>query len=138
MVMFSVALNGLMINRYGTTTANFLEIGVGSDANGMGEAYVAVANDISSIYWNPAGLASLDAPSVSFMLQPWLVDINMLFTGGAVIIPRVGNIGFGITQMDYGEMDVTTLEYQDGTGEKFTATDLAASLTFSLKIVSWF
>jgi len=138
MVLSSVALNGQMINRYGTTTANFLEIGVGSDANAMGEAYVAVANDISSIYWNPAGLANLDATSVSFMLQPWLVDINMLFTGGAVVIPRVGNIGFGITQMDYGEMDVTTLEYQDGTGEKFTATDLAASLTFSRKIVSWF
>ena len=60
-----------------TTTANFLEIGVGSNANAMGEAYVAVANDISSIYWNPAGLANLDAPSVSFMLQPWLVDINI-------------------------------------------------------------
>ena len=30
MVLFSVALNGQMINRYGTTTANFLEIGVGS------------------------------------------------------------------------------------------------------------
>ena len=109
-VLLSVTLNGQMINRYGTTTANFLEIGVGSDANAMGEAYVAIANDISSIYWNPAGLANLDAPSVSFMLQPWLVDINMLFTGGAVVIPKIGNIGFGITQMDYGEMDVTTLE----------------------------
>ena len=48
MVLFSVALNGQMINRYGTTTANFLEIGVGSDANAMGEAYVAVSNDIAN------------------------------------------------------------------------------------------
>jgi len=54
-------LHGEMINRYGTTTANFLEIGVGS-GSAMGEAYVAVANDISSIYWNPAGLANVTRP----------------------------------------------------------------------------
>ena len=120
-----IALNFISsqtINRYGTTTANFLEIGVGSGPTAMGDAQVALADDVSSIYWNPAGLASLKKPSVVFMLQPWLIDINMLFTGGAVVIPGIGNIGFGITQMDYGEMDVTTLEYQEGTGEKFKAT----------------
>ena len=118
--------------------AIFLLIAPGARAGGMGEAQVAVANDAYASYWNPAGLASLKKPSVVFMLQPWLVDINMLFTGGAVVIPGIGNIGFGITQMDYGEMDVTTLEYQEGTGEKFKATDLAASFTYSRKIVSWF
>ena len=133
-----IPIQGQMINRYGTTAANFLEIGVGSDGNAMGEAYVAVTDGLSSIYWNPAGLASLKDPTVSFMMQPWIVDINMLFTAGAVIIPGVGNLGFGITQMNYGEMPVTTLEYQEGTGENFTASDLAASITFSRKIVSWF
>ena len=137
-LLIMIPLKGQMINRYGTTAANFLEIGVGSDGNAMGEAYVAVTDGLSSIYWNPAGLASLEAPSVSFMMQPWIVDINMLFTAGAVVIPGVGNLGFGITQMSYGEMPVTTLEYQEGTGENFTASDIAASVTFSRKIVSWF
>ncbi len=131
-------LCGQTINRYGTTAANFLEIGVGSGPSAMGEAYVAVANDVSSIYWNPAGLASLSNPSALFMVQPWLVDIDMIFAGGAIVIPRVGVIGLGITQLDYGEMNVTTLEYQDGTGEKFRATDMAASFTFSRKLVPWF
>ncbi len=129
---------GQTINRYGTTTANFLEIGVGSEANAMGEAYVAVADDVSSIYWNPAGLSSLKKSSAFFMIQPWFVDIDMLFAGGAVVIPKVGVIGLGITHLDYGEMEVTNLEYQDGTGEMFQASDLAAALTFSRKIVSWF
>jgi hypothetical protein len=77
-----IALKAQTINRYGTTTANFLEIGVGSGPTAMGDAYVAVASDVSSIYWNPAGLANLTSPSAIFMLQPWLVDINMLFTAG--------------------------------------------------------
>ena len=55
----TVFLYGQTINRYGTTTANFLEIGIGSGPSAMGEAYVAVANDVSSIYWNPAGLSYL-------------------------------------------------------------------------------
>ena len=133
-----VPVQSQVINRYGTTSANFLEIGVGSDGSAMGEAFVAVTDGISSIYWNPAGLASLEKSTVAFMMHPWVVDINMLFTGGAFVIPGVGNVGFGITQMDYGDMPVTTLEYQEGTGENFTASDLAASLTFSRKIVSWF
>ena len=131
-------LPGQTINRYGTTAANFLEIGVGSRATSMGDAYVAVANDVSSIYWNPAGLASVSNSSALFMVQPWLVEIDMLFAGGAVVVPNVGVIGLGITHLDYGEMDVTNLEYQDGTGERFGASDMAATLTFSRKIVSWF
>ena len=50
-------LNAQMIHRYGTTTGNFLEIGVDSEGSAMGDAFVAVSDDISSIYWNPAGLA---------------------------------------------------------------------------------
>ena len=134
----TIFLYGQTINRYGTTTANFLEIGIGSGPSAMGEAYVAVANDVSSIYWNPAGLSGLTEPSALFMVQPWVADIDMLFAGGAFSIPKVGVFGIGITQLDYGEMDVTTLEYQDGTGEKFRATDMATALTFSRKIVSWF
>jgi len=129
---------GQTINRYGTTAANFLEIGIGSRATSMGDAYVAVANDVSSIFWNPAGLAHVPNSSALFMIQPWLADIDLLFAGSAVVIPNVGVLGMGITHLDYGEMDVTNLEYQDGTGERFGASDVAATFTFSRKIVSWF
>ncbi len=134
----SIYLNAQTINRYGTTTANFLEIGVGSRATSMGDAYVAVANDVSSIYWNPAGLSSVSRSSALFTIQPWLVDIDMMFAGGAFVVPNVGVLGLGITHLGYGEMDVTNLEYQNGTGERFGASDMAATFTFSRKIVSWF
>ena len=44
-----IALNFISsqtINRYGTTTANFLEIGVGSGPTAMGDAQVALADDV--------------------------------------------------------------------------------------------
>ena len=126
------------IHRFGSTAANFLEIGIGSASGGMGEAYVAVANDMSAIYWNPAGLSSLQGIGFQFMIQPWVVDINTIFVAGAVTVPRIGTFGLGLTQAGYGEMDVTTLEYQDGTGEKFTANDMVFSFSYSRRIVSWF
>ncbi|HJL63218.1 MAG TPA: PorV/PorQ family protein [Candidatus Marinimicrobia bacterium] len=126
------------IHRYGTTTTNFLEIGIGSASGGMGEAYVAVANDLSAIYWNPAGLSSLKGVGVQFMLQPWVVDINTIFAAGAVNVPRIGTFALSLTQIGYGQMDVTTLTYQEGTGEQYTANELALTFSFSRRLVPWF
>ena len=92
------SLHGEMINRYGTTTASFLEIGVGS-GSAMGEAYVAVANDISSIYWNPAGLANVTRPSAMFIMQPWIVDIDMLFLGGAFPLQVLVRLGWVLPKL---------------------------------------
>lgn len=124
--------------RVGTTTANFLEIGIGSAGNAMGEAYVSMANDLSSIYWNPAGLAFMKQNEAQFMYQPWLVDISSQFAGAGIVVPRVGTLAASVFYVNYGEMDVTTLEYQDGTGEVFTATDFNVSLAYSRKLADWF
>ena len=51
-------------NNVATTSAAFLEIGPGARSIGMGSAYVSVADDASSIYWNPAGIASLNQTEV--------------------------------------------------------------------------
>ncbi len=45
----------------------FMAIGVGGRALGMGGAFTAVANDITAGYYNPAGLANLNYPQVSLM-----------------------------------------------------------------------
>ena len=71
-------------------------------------------------------------------LQPLVADIDMLFVAGAMAIPNIGTLGLGITQISFGDEEVSTLQYQDGTGEFFTANDLAATITFSRKLVSWF
>ena len=48
------------INRYGSTAANFLEIGVGSANAAMGDAGVTIAEGPSAVYWNPAALAFIE------------------------------------------------------------------------------
>lgn len=46
--------------------AMFLDIGYGARPMGMGGAFTALANDANAALWNPAGLATLPGPSLSF------------------------------------------------------------------------
>ena len=124
--------------RVGTTAANFLEIGFGSKGIAMGDAVVSNVNDLSSIYWNPAGLSLMEKSQVIFEVHPWIVDINLGMAAVGINIQDIGTIAVGITYADYGEMDVTTLERQEGTGEKFSAQDFAASFSYARRLAEWF
>jgi len=123
--------------RYGTTAANFLEIGNGP-AVAMGEAYVSVGQDISSIYWNPAGLAFQKQTELYVMNQPWVAGIANRYFATAIPIPRIGNLGFSLNYVDYGNIEVTDMEFQEGTGEYYSATESAFALTFARSITNWF
>lgn len=54
--------------------ARYLRMGVGARALGMGGAHVAVANDATAAYWNPAGLANLKSKEISLMYSKLSLD----------------------------------------------------------------
>ncbi len=124
--------------RVGTTTANFLEIGYGSAGIAMGDAYTSMAEDISAIYWNPAGLAFMKHSEAQFAQQPWFVDINTSFAGAGMVLPGIGTLALGVIYIDHGQMDVTTVAEPEGTGEVFSAGEYAFSLSYARKITDWF
>jgi hypothetical protein len=58
LILFSVSNSyGEEFAPVGTAVAQFLEIGLGARATGMGEAFTVVTDDAGSVFWNPAGLA---------------------------------------------------------------------------------
>lgn len=124
--------------RVGTTSGNFLEMGIGGAGNAMGEAYVSVTRDLSGIYWNPAGLGYLEKNEIMIMHQPWIAGINLDFASAAIVMPQVGTLGLSITSMNYGRTDVTTMEMQEGTGETYAASDMAVTFSYSRMLVEWF
>ncbi len=125
-------------NRVGTTTANFLEIGYGPVGISMGDAYVSQVQNISAVYWNPAGLAFMRNKEAIFMVQPWLVDVNTSFVAVGIPIPSLGTIALNIIHIGYGDMEVTTLQRQEGTGEMFDANEFALTLSYGRAITEWF
>lgn len=124
--------------RIGTTAANFLEIGIGSAGVSLGDAYTAWVSDLSAMYWNPAGLARIGENEAMFVYQPWVADINSIFAGFGVNVPTVGTVAIGIFGLDYGDIEVTNMDYQEGTGEMYSAHDYVISFSYARSLVNWF
>lgn len=66
-ILLSVLFAGTVLGKETRYAGSFLELGIGARAMGMGGAFVAVANDGSAFYWNPAGASTLLRPELSGM-----------------------------------------------------------------------
>ncbi len=124
--------------RAGISTAQFLKIGVGSRATAMGDAFVAVANDVSALYWNPAGLTQFAENQVMFSHNQWVVDINHDFIGAVYHLDETNTFGVSLTSLSMDEMKVTTEYAPFGTGEYFGFSDLGISVSYSRKMTEQF
>jgi hypothetical protein len=125
------------VNKRGTTAAEFLSIPVGARATGMGSALTALADDPTAIYWNPGGLANMQGSGIAFEYADWLVGVDINFIALAVNT-SAGAVGISITSMRTPEMEVTTLENQNGTGETFDASSYAFGVTYSRRLTDRF
>ena len=115
----------------GTTGAQFLKIGCGSRAIGMGEAYSAVADEVSAIYWNPAGLQEIRSKQMSAMHAKWLESINYDFIAYAQPLMG-GTIGASVNYLS-----MTKIEKLDIYGDKegtFSPYDIAVNVAYARKV----
>ena len=124
--------------RAGISTAQFLKIGVGGRATAMGDAFVAIANDASALYWNPAGLTQFQNNQVFFSHNKWLVDINHDFLGAVYHLDETNSLGISLTALTMQKMPVTTEFAPFGTGEYFGFSDLAIGISYSRKMTEQF
>jgi long-subunit fatty acid transport protein len=124
--------------RVGISTAEFLKIGVGSRASAMGDAFVAVANDASALYWNPAGLVQFKDDQLLFSHNMWVVDINHDFVGAVYHMDETNAFGVSFTALSMQDMPVTTEFQPFGTGDYFGFGDIALAVTYSRKMTEQF
>jgi hypothetical protein len=125
-------------SKVGTTAAQFLGIPVGARAIAMGGAYVAANQDVSSIYWNPGAVVQAGASEFAFVNTDWLVGTKFRWFGLVLNLDGDNAIGASVTDMDYGQGDVTTVANPEGTGETWSAADLAVSLSYSRRLTDKF
>jgi hypothetical protein len=124
--------------KVGTTAANFLLIPVGPRASGMGGAFTAIANDATTAYWNPGGLARVPRSELTFAYTEWLVETNFNWFGFVYKLDDDNAVSIFVNQLDYGEDNITTPEQPLGTGEKWKAQDLAFGLSYSTGLTDKF
>lgn len=125
------------VTKRGTTSADFLNIPIGARATSMGNAISASISGPTSIYWNPAGLATMEDGEFLADYATWLAEIDFSFV--AIAVPTsMGTFGIGLTSMVTPDMEVTTVEQQNGTGERFNASSYALALSYARSLTDRF
>jgi len=135
-LMFLLPLHGDFA-KLGTSGAQFLKIGVGRGA-AMGEAFVAVSDDASAMFWNPSGLGTMTDREVTLQHNEWIADIRHDYLACVLPLQDFGTMGLSLTALTMGEMEIlsvdnpnTTIREDTGTGTYFNASNFAAGLSFA-------
>lgn len=83
----------------------FLALGAGGRSLGMGGASVAVSEDVTAGYWNPAGLAWIKYPQLILMHDEQFGSIAN-YDFGAVAFPFGTDASLGLSVIRYGVDDI--------------------------------
>jgi hypothetical protein len=127
------------ITKVGTTAAQFLKIGAGARAIGLGGAFVAVANDITAVYWNPAGLATIPGNGeATFNHTEWLAETAFDFAAVSLNAGNFGTVGLSVTSFRVPEDLVRTHLFPEGTGERFDASSIALAVSYARMLTDRF
>lgn len=111
------------------TTYNFLKLDVDARSSSMAGSFIATENDVNTLFYNPAGIATLKNSQVSAGFFKYLLDIN---SGNAAFAMKYKDYGYfsaGIRYVNYGSFDKYDENFNNvGT---FSANDLAFSLGYA-------
>lgn len=122
----------------GTAGAQFLKIPAGARAVAMGGAYVALANDATALFWNPAGAVNIPSNDLSFSHTAWWTGITLNHAALVHTIEDIGTFGVSVAILTMDKMEVTTELLPDGTGEFFDAQDLMLGLSYARRLTEDF
>jgi Type IX secretion system protein PorV len=134
----SVRAQATNVSKAGTSAAPFLEIPVGSAAIGMGGAFVSIANDVTALYWNPAGVSTFQGVEAMAVHTRWIASTRFDFAGVVLPLGDAGTLGASITSLGMDDMKVRTVENPEGTGEYFSAGDIAAGISYARHLTDRF
>jgi hypothetical protein len=114
----------------GSAGALFLRVGFGARASAMGEGYAAVAEDATSVYWNPAAMAAVLGTQVTLAHNEYFASLR-LEQAAVTHETTWGTLGFmftGLYMDDMDRYDSTPSAQPLGT---FSAYDIAGSIAYA-------
>lgn len=111
------------------TVYNFLRNDVSARAAALAGSFVTVTNDPNVLFYNPAGIGTLEQSSGSVGFFKQLLDINSGYVSYGQEFEGIGHFAAGILYTNYGSF--TETDESDNTLGKFNASDIAATVGYS-------
>jgi len=134
-----VALGAHEFEKVGTQGGQFLKIGIGARAAGMGAAFTSVADDASAVYWNPAGVARITRNVIALNHCDWAADIafsQVAYVFDPKYVP--GMLAVHARSLYMPEQLVRTVYKPEGDGRKFDNGDVGVGLTYARSLTDKF
>ncbi|MBP7793002.1 MAG: PorV/PorQ family protein [Candidatus Goldbacteria bacterium] len=90
-------------------SAKYLDFGSSAAAAGMGDAYIGIVKDAESIYWNPAGLCSMQKDdknwNVYFSHDIWFQEVMASDIALAKHVKEIGVFALGVSYLNFGSIE---------------------------------
>jgi len=131
MTLLPYTLSAQDDSKAGTSAAQFLKIPVGAKAAAMANAFSAVADNATALYWNPAGIASLERMEGSLTHVSWIAGLTHDFIGAVVPVGERSAFGISATILQSEKIEQTSIEFPEGTGRYFDAFDMALGISYA-------
>jgi hypothetical protein len=117
---------------YGGTSGEFLLLGAGARGAALGNAYAALVNDVSALYYNPGGLAQMSRPGAMVSTYSYIAQTR--YTWAGVAFPMSGGaraVGVSVGTFGFSDQPVYTLDNPDGNGETYSVAETFIAGTYS-------
>lgn len=122
----------------GTSIGLFTLIDPSARASAMGGAGTTLQGEAMAMFYNPGALGMLKQTDVQFTFNSWLAGISMEYAFAAIHLGDVGTASVAVTQLGSGDIDVTTVEQPQGTGERYDVSDLQIGLGYGARVTDRF
>jgi len=110
----------------------FLRMEVSAKAAGMAGAYVSIEKDVHALFYNPAGIATINNPTGALSYMDGVLDFKI---GSAAFVYPIGNKGIGglsINYINYGDFEGKD-RFGNDTGT-FNARDYFVALSYATSL----
>ena len=136
LVLTSVTMFAVLIagdeSRIGTSGGNQVLVPVGARGIALAGSERVYSSGLESIYWNPAGLARSENPTVLASSMDLFNDMGVNYFGASGNFDKLGMLGVTVKSIDMGDIPVTTVEDMDGSGGgTFKPTLTTMGLTYA-------
>ncbi len=141
LLSFSIGLNAQLkknstisdsedFEKVGAAGAQFVKIAFGGKGTAMGGAYSSLVDDLSGVYWNPAGIADVEEISAYYSFVQWFGGYSHNFASASMPINDDFNVSAYFLNFTSGDIEISEIG-NENTGRYYSVSDFSFGLTLS-------
>lgn len=123
--------------RTGTAGASEVSIPVSAKSLALSNAFTSSLKGVDGVTINPASLGLMPKNEAMFSSFNYVADVKVYYFAAGLNFGDVGNFGFSLRSLDFGDIKRTTETNPYGTGETFSPTFVTLGVTYGKELTEF-